>query len=63
MSADEISPMSYFPVGTRVQHGDGSFGVVVRVVAAVNGRRLSLIRWDDLSATRGGDDVRPVVAA
>ncbi len=52
--------MTPLPVGARVQHGDGSFGTVARVVWSVTGAPLALVRWDDLSRTRGGDDVRPV---
>jgi hypothetical protein len=50
------APMSTMPVGTRVRHRDGTHGEVVRVVAAISGGAISLIRWDDLSQTRCGDD-------
>jgi hypothetical protein len=50
------------PVGTHVRHADGVCGVVVRHVAAIQGGQLALVRWDDLSQTRGGSDVTVIAA-
>lgn len=49
--------LTRMPVGARVRHGDGAYGRVARVVASTSGMPLNLIAWDDLSQTRGGDDV------
>lgn len=54
----DVSQITRLPLGTRLRHkDDGVEGTVTRHVAAISGGTLNLVVWDDLSQTRGGNDV------
>lgn len=57
VSSAPLAPITRLPLGTRLRHADGVEGTVTRHVAAISGGTLNLVVWDDLSQTRGGDEV------